>query len=60
MVSPAAVSAAEVKATRHELGFDDDDVVFGFVGRLVEEKGLLEFFDAARNVVWRIGASEIL
>ena len=48
--SPAAVSAAEVQATRHELGFDDDDVVFGFVGRLVEEKGLLEFFDAAASL----------
>ena len=44
--SPAAVSAVDVRATRRTLGFADDDVVVGFVGRLVEEKGLLELFDA--------------
>ena len=48
--SPAAVSAVDVSATRRSLGFADDDVVVGFVGRLVEEKGLLELFDAVASL----------
>ncbi|MEX2624522.1 MAG: GNAT family N-acetyltransferase [Acidimicrobiia bacterium] len=35
-------------AVRAELGAGPDDVVVGMVGRLVEEKGYREFFDAAR------------
>jgi len=48
--SPAAVSAVDVAAARAEVGAGSDDVVVGFVGRLVEEKGLLELFDAMRSV----------
>ncbi|MEX0645379.1 MAG: glycosyltransferase family 1 protein [Parvularculaceae bacterium] len=33
---------------RRDLGFDDDDVVVLFVGRVVREKGLDEFADAVR------------
>jgi glycosyltransferase involved in cell wall biosynthesis len=33
---------------RSELGIDPDEVVVGVVGRLVEEKGYLEVFEAAR------------
>lgn len=46
--SRAAVSAADVAAARAEFGFGADDVVVGFVGRLVEEKGILELFEALR------------
>ena len=31
---------------RHELGFDDDDTVLMFVGRIVREKGILELLEA--------------
>ncbi len=35
-------------AARAECGFVDGDVVVGFVGRLVREKGLVELFDAVK------------
>ncbi len=37
-------------ATRRELGFEDGAVVIGAVGRLVEEKGYIELFEAFRSV----------
>lgn len=43
---PEAVDVETVRATRASFGFVDGDVVIGFVGRLVEEKGLLELFAA--------------
>ncbi|MGH2724861.1 MAG: glycosyltransferase family 4 protein [Actinomycetota bacterium] len=36
---------------RAELGFDDDTVVVGMVGRLVEEKGFVDFFGAMARVM---------
>ncbi|HEY1100238.1 MAG TPA: glycosyltransferase, partial [Myxococcota bacterium] len=47
---PATVDAATIHATRAGLGLSDDDVVVGFVGRLVEEKGLRELFAAIRSL----------
>jgi glycosyltransferase involved in cell wall biosynthesis len=44
--NPDAVGGDGRAAARAELGFAADDVVVGFVGRLVEEKGLPELFDA--------------
>ncbi len=35
---------------RNELGFSAADIVIGFVGRLVEEKGLPELFDAVAHL----------
>lgn len=46
--SRSAVDDADVAAARAEFGFAKDDVVVGFVGRLVEEKGILELFEAVR------------
>jgi len=37
-------------AVRRELGISDETVVVGAVGRLVEEKGYVELFDAFRSV----------
>jgi glycosyltransferase involved in cell wall biosynthesis len=48
--SPEAVGAEGRAAARAEFGFADDDVVVGFVGRLVEEKGLPELFDAVARL----------
>ncbi len=42
---PQPALRAEVRA---ELGYDEDDVVVGAVGRLVHEKGYRELFEAAR------------
>lgn len=45
---PASISEEERLRTRAECGFEPHDVVVGFVGRLVEEKGILELFEAIR------------
>jgi glycosyltransferase involved in cell wall biosynthesis len=47
---PDAIDADVVRATRAACGFGDDDVVVGFVGRLVAEKGVLELFEAVAAV----------
>ena len=47
---PAKVSDDVIRATRAALGLADDDVVIGFVGRLVEEKGLRELFEAVHSL----------
>ena len=38
------------RSVRGELGFDDDDVVFGVVGRLVAEKGFVELFEVVERL----------
>jgi glycosyltransferase involved in cell wall biosynthesis len=47
---PDRFSERERSEKRTELGIPPDSVVVGFVGRLVEEKGLREIFAAARMV----------
>ncbi len=47
---PARVPAAERRSKRSEVGLPADAPVVGFVGRLVEEKGLVELFRAVRIV----------
>ncbi len=44
-------TAEERRAVRAELGFGDDDVVCGAVGRLVWEKGYAELFEAAARIL---------
>lgn len=51
---PAQVSDADRQATRATLGFADDTLVVGMVGRLVAEKGYLDAFSAARLVAERM------
>ncbi len=45
---PAAIPATERERVRAELGRRPGQPVVGMVGRLVEEKGYLEFFEAVR------------
>jgi glycosyltransferase involved in cell wall biosynthesis len=47
---PRSVSASAPDRIRTELGIARDSAVVGFVGRLVEEKGLRELFAAARRI----------
>ncbi|HEY8962055.1 MAG TPA: glycosyltransferase, partial [Luteolibacter sp.] len=52
-VDPAAHPPAdpeEKQAWRRSLGWGDPDIVVGFCGRLVEEKGLLELVEACKRV----------
>ena len=51
---PARFSDAERRAIRAELGFTDDVLVVGMVGRLVAEKGYLEAFEAVKLVKARV------
>ncbi|SVC95190.1 uncharacterized protein METZ01_LOCUS348044, partial [marine metagenome] len=46
--------AGSRRRTRDELGFGDDHLVVGMVGRLVREKGFVEFFEMAGLLAqWR-------
>lgn len=46
----AAVAASRVAAVREEFGLPVGTPVVGFVGRLVAEKGLIEFFEAVARL----------
>ena len=48
------------QAWRRQLGFDDDDVVIGFLGRLVIEKGLDVFSDTVDALIRRNIAHKLL
>jgi glycosyltransferase involved in cell wall biosynthesis len=48
---PTAVTADARARLRDEWGVDDGDVVFGAVGRLVIEKGMVEMFAAHRKLL---------
>jgi len=51
---PARITESERRAIRAQLGFTDDTLVVGMVGRLVAEKGYLEAFEAARQIAARV------
>jgi glycosyltransferase involved in cell wall biosynthesis len=51
---PGAVSAQDIVSRLDDWGLSATTPVVGFVGRLVEEKGLLELFAAARMVRERV------
>lgn len=48
LFDPQRITAEEVTLKRREIGIRKDERVVGIVGRLVEEKGYLDFFQAAR------------
>ena len=48
---PATIEPELISAKRREFGLVEGQPVVGFVGRLVEEKGILELLNAARTVV---------
>jgi len=48
---PDRFTAASREAVRLQLGIPLDASVIGIMGRLVREKGLFEFFEAAREIV---------
>lgn len=50
---PNRVGARVRRDVRAELGFKDDDLVIGMIGRLVAEKGYLDAFAAAKLVAAR-------
>jgi glycosyltransferase involved in cell wall biosynthesis len=64
--NPASVSTEQARARRRELGVGGDEKVVAIAGRLIEEKGYLEFFEAARLIrqknervrFWAMGASQ--
>lgn len=50
---PGCVDGAAVAELRRELGLPPDAKIVGLIGRLVREKGFLEFFEAARIILDR-------
>lgn len=56
----AVVAPAATTALRREFGFAPTDVVVGFVGRLVREKGVLELFEAVRTLSVRYPSLRLL
>lgn len=48
---PGRISNEERRATRAEMGADDDDVLIGCVARMVNEKGIPELIAAAESVM---------
>jgi glycosyltransferase involved in cell wall biosynthesis len=57
---PASVDKAKVTALRAEIELTEQSKVVGFVGRLVEEKGLLDLFDAMRLVQEQVPNVELI
>lgn len=53
LLDPSRFSESERLALRQELGIGGKAPVIGFVGRLVREKGIFEFFEAAAEVLER-------
>jgi glycosyltransferase involved in cell wall biosynthesis len=51
---------SSLESMRRELGIDSDAPVVGFVGRLVEEKGILDLLEAAKTVVLAIPNTQFL
>ena len=64
--NPSCISTAHVRAKRRELGVCDDEKVVAMAGRLLVEKGYLEFLEAARIIrkqdgrtrFWIIGVTQ--
>lgn len=54
------LSKDKLNALRSEIGLRPDRPVVGFVGRLVEEKGILDLLEAATSVVAQVPGTELL
>jgi glycosyltransferase involved in cell wall biosynthesis len=57
---PAAVSEDKRRAIRKQLGYTDEHLVVGMVGRLVAEKGYYDAFEAARLIKQRVPHARFL
>jgi len=55
-----ALASGALDALRDEFDLDKNAPVVGFVGRLVEEKGILDLLEAARSVVAEIPNAQFL
>ena len=47
---PDQISSEKVSALRKSLGISPEEAVIGFIGRLVREKGIIEFIEAANTL----------
>jgi glycosyltransferase involved in cell wall biosynthesis len=57
---PERLDGLALEQTRRTLGLSSDNLMVGFVGRLVAEKGILELLQAARIVVQQIPSARFL
>jgi glycosyltransferase involved in cell wall biosynthesis len=57
---PECLDGLALEQTRRKLGLSSDNLVVGFVGRLVAEKGLPELLQAARSVAQQVPSARFL
>lgn len=58
--NPTLVSLETKKSLKEELNIHEDDTVFLFIGRLVEEKGIFELLDAFEKMVEKVQNATLL
>jgi glycosyltransferase involved in cell wall biosynthesis len=57
---PASITAETRRAIRQQLGYTDEHLVIGMVGRLVAEKGYYDAFEAAKIIKQRVPQARFL
>lgn len=50
-MNPQLISESTISEYKKELGINSDDIVIGFIGRLVKEKGIIELLEATEKIV---------
>lgn len=58
--NPSAVKAIDKADARKFVGVSEDDIVIGFIGRIVREKGVLDLYDAFRDIAKDINNAKLV
>lgn len=58
--SPSQINATQISALKNELGLNETHFVYGFVGRLIDRKGIKELYEAFDNLYAKNHSSRLL